>query len=620
MRIVSQEFLDTMQRRPCIARIVLDGTDTIQGDPIQEIAFDSGANDDSDAISIGGVVAASVEIILDKTLVDVALTGRTMEISLGMELGDTIEWVEMGTYTAMEPAEDDGTITVTAMDKIGTDFDVEYEPIDGLDPESEDGVSAKAFVIAICGRHGVEADLSDLDDYTLKYFSPEGCTDRQLVGFVAALYGKFATIGRDGILRFGWYQNTGITITGDDYYEGGMEKSSYDFTVSWLKCYNEVLEETLTVGNPEEDQGIYFACPWMTQEILESLWEARVGFSYAPVSELSFFGDPRLEPGDMVQLETLDGKLYWCPVMTITHEFDGGLRTSISAVGQRKSDAYEGPVERETKRTVAKIMKTQKGIEMSVENAQSEISYLQMQAERIETRVEDTEGNISALEQKAEELEAKAEDAAGDIAALQVQADEIAGRVEDVEGDMTEVKQNAGQVSVSATDATGTLETKINPNEWTAQRTDKAGKVTSEFRFDFGTGMFVFDGTGKFMAPDGKSYITVDGGAFVLYAQDGEDGDFVDIARISFSEDSEGLDYPYILLGHAEESDANHDKIGLIKMFANGIYVGNSVPRLSTGDFVGLAGAVGFFVDVQNAKTYNVVGEDMYDSFVAVFA
>ena len=619
MRVISKELIEALQHKALSARITLDGWQIIQNDPegdepIQTIHFEDGSSGDTGAVSIGSTIAASATVSLEKSLVDYALAEREMLIELGMTLPSGEEWFEMGTYTITDVQKDDGTITVTAMDAMVSKLDTEYEPIEGLDPESDEGVSAKAFVHAACQHVGLSADLDGLPDHTLSIFSPDGCTWRQLIGFIAGLYGRFAKIDRDGVLRFLWYQNVDVRITPDDYYENGIQRGSYAFTVSWLKCYNEVLEETLSAGDTDASQGIYFACPWMTQEILDGLWTVLRGYSYAPVPELTFFGDPRLETGDAPRLICLDGEVCRIPVMGITHDWDGGLITSISCSGQVRSDAHEGPVQRETKRSVAKILKRADSIEMSVQNAENEISYLQLQAEGIAGRVEDNEGNIAQLQLQAEELEAKAEDAAGNIAALQIQADELRQTVENASGDFTQIQQTAGQVNVKAEDENGSLETKINPEVWAAQRTDKEGKVTSSFRFDFGIGQFVFDGTGKFMAPDGKSYITVDGGAFVLYAQDAY-GTFLDIARIGYSEDSEGVDYPYLLLGR----DNSNNNMGLIKAFSNGVYIGNSAPKLSTGNFVGLPGASGFFVDAKNARTYSVKGETLQDTFVAVF-
>ena len=145
--------------------------------------------------------------------------------------------------------------------------------------------------------------------------------------------------------------------------------------------------------------------------------------------------------------------------------------------------------------------------------------------------------------------------------------------------------------------------------------TSRDGK---SFYLDLDTGTFY--SVGKFMSADGNSYITVEGSEFVLYAKQGENGEFIDIARIGFTEDSEGYDYPYFIMGNADADGSNFDKIGLIKMFKNGIYMGNSAPRDSTGSFVGLAGAAGFFIDTLNGIPYSVKGKEMFDAFEAVFA
>lgn len=196
----------------------------------------------------------------------------------------------------------------------------------------------------------------------------------------------------------------------------------------------------------------------------------------------------------------------------------------------------------------------------------------------------------------------------------------VASKVSETEFEMTKLKQSAGEVSVEAADETGTLVTKINAGEWIAQHTDSEGSVTSGFYFDFEKRRFVFDGTGVFRSEDGKSYITVEGKEFVLYSKAGDNGSFIDIARIGFTEDSEGYDYPYFLMGHADADAEDFDKIGLFKMFKNGLYVGNSAPRDSTGSFVGLVGASGMFINTQEPKVYVVDGEELSNAFEAVFA
>ena len=148
------------------------------------------------------------------------------------------------------------------------------------------------------------------------------------------------------------------------------------------------------------------------------------------------------------------------------------------------------------------------------------------------------------------------------------------------------------------------------------------GVLTSKdghsFYLDLDTGTFY--STGRFMSADGNSYITLEGSEFVLYARQGDKDEFADIARIGFTEDTDGVDYPYITMGSSNANAANFDKIGLIKMFSNGLYIGNSAPRDSTGSFVGLVGASGLFVDTTEPRPYLVNGTTLADAFECVFA
>ena len=385
MQNVSEAFIEAMEYRPYIARITLDGVETIQGDPIKEIRFSGGTNDDSSRISIGSTVAATVELSLDKKRVAVPIKGRKLTVELGIAMGAAIEWLLMGTYEATNVIQDDDSLTVTAMDTMAAKLDVEYEALPGLNFSDDGGVSSTQFLSALCARRGVSVDLSGLQSIQLKDFDPVGCTERKIIGMIAALYGRFAAFGRSGVLQFRWYTPVNAKVTGDNYYENGMEIAQYDFVPQWLKCYNETREETLTLGDPEAEQGIYFECPWMLEERLEAIWSQVRAFSFRPVTELSFLGDPRLDPGDIITLEDCGGGVYSVPVMFITHEWDGGIVTEVTAQGQAKTDVYEGPVQREFKRTTAQIIKRQKELELSIKsfNGKEIISRINLSEEQI---------------------------------------------------------------------------------------------------------------------------------------------------------------------------------------------------------------------------------------------
>lgn len=359
MQLVSNEFREAMKTNPYIARLTLDGQDVIECDLGKEIYFRGGANTDEERMVLGAAVSSSVEITIDKELFKYELKGRELFIELGQNLPTGIEWIPMGTYTVESADVDDGVLTIKAQDALYAKFDVDYEPLDGLDFESESGVASTVFLEALCNRRGVAVDISNLEPYSLKN-PPDGYTEREIIGFISAMYGGFANMSRLGALRICQYAETDITVTADNYYEDGMEKATYDFAPGWIKCYNGAIDATMFVGLSDAEQGIYMESIWMTTEILFRIWERLQGLCYRPVKTLSFLGDPTLDPGDIIHLEDLKGEIVPVPVMTIAHEFDGGLITNISASGQAKTTSNEGNAKRNAYRSAKRAVEQSK--------------------------------------------------------------------------------------------------------------------------------------------------------------------------------------------------------------------------------------------------------------------
>ena len=356
MYIVSKAFIEAMKTHTYAAKLTLDGGDVIQGDAIQEIVFRGGANGETDAFTLGGTVASSAEISLDKTQVPSVAHGRRINVELAMGA----EWIPMGVYYVTEPLADDDRLTVTACDALAAKFDREFEPVEGFDFTAEGGVSSTAFLVALCGRRGVQVDVSGLGSIALKG-APDGFTERQIIGFVAALYGGFAWIDRTGVLKIRTFSKTDVKVTADDYYDSGMEKAGYTFSAQWIKCYNEISDLTMVLGDVSAQQGIYLESIWMTSAILQGLWKKLQGFSYVPVTELSFLGNPLLDPGDIITMEDLSGVSVDVPVMRITHEYDGGVITRVTANGQAETSSPAGPLGQQLRRVEMKA-KTYSGI------------------------------------------------------------------------------------------------------------------------------------------------------------------------------------------------------------------------------------------------------------------
>ena len=360
MYIASDSFLQAMKTKPYVASLTLEDESVIQGDAIQEIIFRGGTNGETEAFTLGGAVSGSAEITLNKALAPAVEQGQRILVDLQIKGEDGAELLPMGEYYVTDPVADDDVLTVKASDALAAKLDRPYEPMDEFDFSSENGVDSTRFLVALCERRGVPVDASNLQPITL-CAPPEGFTERQIIGFIAALYGGFAHMDRFGVLRVCSFAKTDQKVTANDYYDGGMMKAEYTFTVQWIKCFNETTELTMIVGDQTAKQGIYLESIWMDNVLLHELWKKLQGFSYVPVEELSFLGNPLIDPGDIITMEDMSGASYQVPVMGITHEYDGGIITKVAAYGQAETKEHGGSINSQIKRIELKA-KTYSGI------------------------------------------------------------------------------------------------------------------------------------------------------------------------------------------------------------------------------------------------------------------
>lgn len=563
----------------------------------------SGSSNAGDDFTLGSTVAATLTVELDRTtLGEITLADARLQARLVLDAGEAPLEIPWGDLQVTEDDSDDDTVTIGAGDAMLWAFNTEY----ALDDEAlgfdwEAGVDGETLLQAICDACGVTLGTTGLRQITLKYVSPAGYTYREVIAFLACMWGRFARINAAGELVLQWYEYAERPVTASRYYSGELVKADYIYTVGYIKCYVKTLEETLVVGDATQSQGIYIKCPWMTLEDLQAVWEDIGGFTYRPVSELAFLGDPRLEPGDIITVTDRDGSAHLVPCMTLCHQFDGGLITEITAVGKSSSASeqdYQGPVTRAIERAVQSV----------------NVSLIKYE-DRINAKVASTDGRVSEIEQAADYIEQRVENAEGDIAQLQLDSSGLESRVQSAEGEISILQQNSGMVRVAISDQNGTLQTIMDAGDWEVLYKTLTGEVTSGLYFDFTMGRFVFDGTGVFRSKDGNTYIEIVGNELVMYSKYEATGEYLDKIHLGFMSGSDPsgsgntIDYPYMLLGKASGD------VGMIKKFYNGLWIGNSVPINATGNFNGMDGAAGIFINTRTATTYVVNGTDMQNVY-----
>lgn len=134
-----------------------DGEEHTTG--FRSVKISGQANTESDKPSIGGTVATTVEISMNKPE-NSLITGKEYQLSFGLEVDGTVEYCPICKITAEKPKEDDGVLKFTAYDRIVSKFNYPYftditsYPVDG-----------KKILQEISTKTGVAiSNLSELPD------------------------------------------------------------------------------------------------------------------------------------------------------------------------------------------------------------------------------------------------------------------------------------------------------------------------------------------------------------------------------------------------------------------------------------------------------------------------
>ena len=263
-----------------------------------------------------------------------------LEGTLVLSAQSGAEVLPLGSFAVTEAVTRGGQTTVTAMDAMGVALAELYQPsLSGAAATAWavlNDVAAKAGVALSARVSGYQSVLAGVSMASLA----AGYTRRTVVGWIAGLCGCNAVIDRAGKLDFIWYSASGMTLHRADCYEGMDEIQESNSVFSMLSV--SVVDgngNTQTLSpTSAEGTGALIENPFMTQARLDGLWSGIGGMTYRP-AELSFLGDLRLDAGDLITLTLDDGTTCSVPVMSLTHTYDGGVTTHVTALGQGESAA-----------------------------------------------------------------------------------------------------------------------------------------------------------------------------------------------------------------------------------------------------------------------------------------
>ena len=191
--------------------------------------------------------------------------------------------------------------------------------------------TAEAILADIASRCGFS--ISPDIEYPAGEFALYDFTCRQYIGYFAGLVGKNARFNRDGKLTFVWYERHGYTIASKQQYLGGLKRLT-DAPFEVRSISSGTSEEVLVAGT---GTGISFENPFMTQEIVDGIFQKTGIFSYIPL-QVKWRGNPVIEAGDILNVEDKGGTSHTVYVMEQVFKISGGMHSEIKCYGQSEAD------------------------------------------------------------------------------------------------------------------------------------------------------------------------------------------------------------------------------------------------------------------------------------------
>lgn len=340
------------------------------------------ASDWSGDITIGQVVSSYISA----TIPTPSFALASANVSHSMGIGSTPEWVAIGQYQVDKSSirSRQGYTSFNAYDKL---HDTGNTYLSSLTFPA----SLQAILNDVCAQAGI-VPLGLGFDYTLSENEFDGYTLRDMIGFIAAFCGKNAYLSPSGALEFRWFGAAGYIADGTRANVPYIGESNC--TITRLICQNSA-----GVISSGSGQGMYFTCPFMTQERLNQILSWYSGFTYRKAEVDIPYGNFCLQSGDIITVTTTGTSLS-VPIMANSWTYDGGLSSTVTSFGVSDysgtaNNASERPISSQRLQSIMDMKKAEK--DAKTREAQQHIT-IQGEIERATELITGATGGYIKLE------------------------------------------------------------------------------------------------------------------------------------------------------------------------------------------------------------------------------
>lgn len=341
----SEQFntLITAPGRTFRARLLV-GDEILEG--ISSIKLSNGSNN-GEAITLGSTISQTATITMDNPTI--SLSGKEFTLQVGLKLDDeNIEYIPMGIFTVDKTEVKADKLSITAYDRM---IKLSAGYISSLSDTSDTVVvleeMSKLTGVPIC-TDGLQA---------MPMVKPVGYTYREVLMYVSQLYGGFANVNREGMIEIHFWEDSGYVLTADQGINGFSAGESY--AVHKITCTTGQDEDgNALILSKGDGIGISFSNPFMTQETLDKIYSKVQDFSYDSVECPVILGDPRIDPWDLLTIQSVAGTEHKVPAMSLEYAYDGGLNMTITSTISSESEEsfdYKGPMQQFEERMLTKV-------------------------------------------------------------------------------------------------------------------------------------------------------------------------------------------------------------------------------------------------------------------------
>ena len=295
----------------------------------------------SDSIAPGGTVIANAKVELS-VLPATVRKGSTCTLYFGVNG----EYAPQGVFAVKKIEKSGERLSVTLEDNMAK---TEKGYFSSLTYPS----TTLKILSEIATKCGVSFDTSELTAVAVKD-KPEGYTCREIIGYIAGLYGKFAVCDRTGKIIFKWFDTTAVQLS--DFCYDTPTVATDDITVGRVVCGD------FTAGT---GTAITYDCLFMTQAQLNAVQKLLNGFKYRTGEIPLRLGNMLIDAWDTASI-TYGGETIAIPVATISMTFNGGLSMTIEAPAEEQSadsgESYKSPAQKQAERITADIISAKQAL------------------------------------------------------------------------------------------------------------------------------------------------------------------------------------------------------------------------------------------------------------------